>query len=202
MTTTGRGSHRAYDSDRDRLLDLIGRAGTPPVDETTFRVDPLALTGHDQTTGPLSGAADAETVLVVASDALVAEIKQHHRVMRGAPGMTEAQDRRTLVGRMVIEFDAFTGGAWSGTDSPHRHGVLLDLHATAVRIRKRGGAVYLVPPADGSADRTRLPGLRVDDELWLADTEGAPVSRLLAAVRRHAGLMPREDDDQTGELHG
>ena len=52
MTTTGRGSHRAYDSDRDRLLDVVGRAGTPPVDETTFRVDPLALTGHDQTRPP------------------------------------------------------------------------------------------------------------------------------------------------------
>ena len=181
---------------------MVGRAGTPPVDETTFRVDPLALTGHDQTTGALSGAVVAETVLVVACDALTAEIEQHHRVMRGAPGMTEAQDRRALVDRMVIDFDAFAGGAWSGTDSPHRHGVLLDLHATAFRIRKRGGVVYLVPPPDGSADQTRLPGLRVDHDLWLPDTEGAPVSRLLAALRRHAGLMPREDDDQIGELHG
>ncbi len=34
---------------RDELLDMVGRAGTPPVDERTFRVDALSLTGHGQT---------------------------------------------------------------------------------------------------------------------------------------------------------
>lgn len=178
---------------RDELLDMVGRAGTPPVDERTFRVDALSLTGHGQTSSHPGVPAGAEVVLVAASRDLLERLRAGHRVLEAAPSFVLAQDAAARPERMVVELDAFDTGPWAGTGEPHRAGVLRDLAGAAAQVRRRQGTVYVIPFSDGRHDDTRLPGLRVHAGLDAPDTEGAPASALLRALREHCGLAPEEE---------
>lgn len=188
----------AGDPGRYGLLDRIGRAGTPGVDEFTFTVDELHLTGHDLPAPATGEHASDEVVLVVATAALRVAIGAGHRVLEAAPSLAVAQDARLRSDRMVVELDAFAAGPWAGTDAPHRAAVLHDLAAAAARVRTRGGVVYVLPHVDGREDTTRLPGNRVGPDLIPADTEGAPPSRLVRTLLDHQANARRRRADEGG----
>lgn len=180
------------------LLEQLGRAGTPPVNTTSYPVDLAGIAGYDRLLpGDVEDGADP--ILVVGSRDLVRRVRRHHPVLVAAPGLTAAQLGARGPLRTVIDAAAFVTGPWAGTGTGPRRHLLRELQDVVRANHAARVATYVIPEVPG---RDRPPGvddlvdrftLSITPDTGDPDTEGSPRSLLLGTLIDYASRDHRQD---------